>query len=401
MGRYCTPRNANGMSKIIISALKITAERIALWGDARCMMFNGAISGYTPMNMAGMIAKYFATSLAMEKVVSTPRVISICLPISTTSNKLGRIGIEIDHVAGFFGRLRSGVHRHADVGLRQRRRIVGAVAGHRDQFSLGLFFFDEPHFCFRRCLREEIVNAGFARDRRRRARVVAGDHHGANAHGAEALEAFLDAALHHVLQMNHAENFVSLGDHQRRAAGVRNSMGDAFDLRAHRPAQFLNVGGDRIDRALADLAPIEITAAHAGFSAERNKMRADLGHVATAQSVFLLGEHDDRSPFRGFVGQARKLRRVRQGLRAGAVDGNEFGGHAIAQGDRPGLVQVATCRRRPRLRRRARSSPSTFLRSKRSMPAMPMAESNPPMVVGIRQTSNATITVTETTVMPE
>ena len=35
------------------------------------------------------------------------------------------------------------------------------------------------------------------------------------------------------------------------------------------------------------------------------------------------------------------------------------------------------------------------------MPAMPMAESRPPIVVGIRQTSNATITVTETLVIPE
>ena len=38
---------------------------------------------------------------------------------------------------------------------------------------------------------------------------------------------------------------------------------------------------------------------------------------------------------------------------------------------------------------------STFLRSKRSMPAMPMAESSPPIVVGIRHTSRATITVAE------
>ena len=37
----------------------------------------------------------------------------------------------------------------------------------------------------------------------------------------------------------------------------------------------------------------------------------------------------------------------------------------------------------------------TFLRIRRSMPAMPMAESNPPMVVGIRQTSSATMTVAE------
>src|SRR5674476_1199067 len=39
-----------------------------------------------------MIAKYFATSLAIEKVVSAPRVISNCLPISTTSISL--VGLE-------------------------------------------------------------------------------------------------------------------------------------------------------------------------------------------------------------------------------------------------------------------------------------------------------------------
>ena len=35
-----------------------------------------------------MMAKYFATSLAIEKVVSAPRVISSCLPISTISMSL-------------------------------------------------------------------------------------------------------------------------------------------------------------------------------------------------------------------------------------------------------------------------------------------------------------------------
>ena len=39
-----------------------------------------------------MMAKYFATSLAMENVVSAPRVISSCLPISTISMSL--VGLE-------------------------------------------------------------------------------------------------------------------------------------------------------------------------------------------------------------------------------------------------------------------------------------------------------------------
>ena len=107
------------------------------------MTLSGAISGNTPMNIAGRIAKYLATSLAIENVVSVPRVISSCLPTSTTSSSLVGLRVEVDHVAGLLGRLRAGVHGHADVGLGQRRRVVGAVAGHRHQLALGLLVLDE------------------------------------------------------------------------------------------------------------------------------------------------------------------------------------------------------------------------------------------------------------------
>ena len=43
-------------------------------------------------NSAGMMAKYLATSLAIEKVVSEPLVIRSCLPISTISMSL--VGLE-------------------------------------------------------------------------------------------------------------------------------------------------------------------------------------------------------------------------------------------------------------------------------------------------------------------
>ena len=66
-------------------ALKMTALRIAECGLSRCMMFSVFNAGNTPMNIAGMIAKYFATSFAIENVVSDPRVMSSCLPISTIS----------------------------------------------------------------------------------------------------------------------------------------------------------------------------------------------------------------------------------------------------------------------------------------------------------------------------
>ena len=106
------------------------------------MMLSGAMAGKVAINMAGMIAKYFATSLAMLKVVSEPRVISICFPISTMSMQLGRVAVEVDHVAGFARGLRAGVHRHADIRLSERGRVVRAVAGHGDEMTVGLFLAD-------------------------------------------------------------------------------------------------------------------------------------------------------------------------------------------------------------------------------------------------------------------
>ena len=48
-------------------------------------MFSEANSGTAIMNRAGIMAKYFATSLAMENVVKVPQVINNCFPISTIS----------------------------------------------------------------------------------------------------------------------------------------------------------------------------------------------------------------------------------------------------------------------------------------------------------------------------
>ena len=55
-------------------------------------MFRLPSTGKTPANIAGRMAKYLATSLAIEKVVSAPRVTSSCLPISTISISL--VGLE-------------------------------------------------------------------------------------------------------------------------------------------------------------------------------------------------------------------------------------------------------------------------------------------------------------------
>ena len=68
---------------------------------------------------------------------------------------------------GLLGGLGPGVHRHADVGLGQRRGVVGAVAGHRDQLAPGLLLLDQRELVLRRRLGEEVVDARLLGDLRR------------------------------------------------------------------------------------------------------------------------------------------------------------------------------------------------------------------------------------------
>ena len=49
------------------------------------MIFNADNPGYKDKNNDGIIAKYFAKSLAILNVVKLPRVINNCLPMRTTS----------------------------------------------------------------------------------------------------------------------------------------------------------------------------------------------------------------------------------------------------------------------------------------------------------------------------
>src|SRR4030042_2138619 len=86
-GRYLIPRNARGINATMISALKITADKMADSGVANRMMLRALrgplfvpIAMYSVENMAGMMAKYLGISLAMENGGSAPRVIKSCLP---------------------------------------------------------------------------------------------------------------------------------------------------------------------------------------------------------------------------------------------------------------------------------------------------------------------------------
>ena len=105
-------------------------------------------------------------------------------------DQLGRIAVEIDHVAGLARGLGAGLHRDADIGLGQRGRVVGAVAAHRDQAAFGLDLADIVELVLRRGLGDVIVDAGLGGDGGGGDAVVAGDHDGADAHVAQGGEAF-------------------------------------------------------------------------------------------------------------------------------------------------------------------------------------------------------------------
>ena len=148
-------------------------------------------------------------------------------------DELGRIRVEIDHVAGFLRGLSSGIHRHADIGLRERGRVVGAVAGHRDEMSASCSLRMSASFCSGCGLGKEVVNARFLGNRRGSERVVASDHHRANAHRAESLETIREAAFDDVLELDRAEHFFLRCHDEWRAA----HLGDASERPSRQPPE--------------------------------------------------------------------------------------------------------------------------------------------------------------------
>ena len=200
---------------------------------------------------------------------------------------------------------------------------------------------DQPHLGLGRGLGEEVVDARLAGDRRGGARVVAGDHDGADAHGAEAVEALADAALDHVLEVDDAEHARAVGDRQRRAALHRRSrrrlastsVGSAppsettcsapprtAPLRMHRPPRsqplirVCAVKGMKVALAVADLAPAQ--AVTAPWPAPRSSAPR-----ASRRRGWPTGRRRPAPP------------------RRTPGDRDELGRHAVAQGDGAGLVQ--------------------------------------------------------------
>ena len=186
-------------------------------------------------------------------------------------------------------------------------------------------------------------------DRRGGERIVAGDHHGADAHGAQPVEALAHAALHDVLEIDDAQHArrraVALGHHQRRAA----LAGDPLHQRgAVRPARRRHARAPsatpRRPRPCGSGGRPRVDAAHPGRRRERHEFHAavpcGIAQLAAAQAEPLLGQHHDAPALGRLVRQRGELRPVGQ-LPAPStpVTGMKRGRLAIAQRDRPGLVE--------------------------------------------------------------
>src|SRR4051812_40447355 len=204
---------------MMISALKTTADRIAESGEDSAMMFSLSRPGWTAANNAGMIAKYFATSLAMEKVVNAPRVMRSCLPISTISMSL--VGSESRSTmlpaslaadVPVFIATPTSAWASAGASLvpspviatslppacsppARRRGLVGPVTGRRGGLAARLPPLDQRQLVLGGGLREEVVDARLLGDRLGGQRVVARDHDGLDAHAAQFLEPHAHAVL--------------------------------------------------------------------------------------------------------------------------------------------------------------------------------------------------------------
>ena len=254
-------------------------------------------------------------------------------------DQLRGVVVQVDHVARLLGGLRAAVHGHAHVGLRQRRGVVRAVAHHGHQLARLLFAADVFELVLGTGLGDEVVDAGLLGDVFGRQRIVARDHHGLHAHPAQPLEAFADARLDDVLQLDDARDPFVFADYERCAAVFGDGAHGGCD--SGRAGVFV-LGGDAEDcfgGSLADAASVgHVDARTLGFGGEFHHPHADHRHRVGADP-FGGAQLDDGFAFGGRVGDGREHAHAHESLGGDAVGGMEARGLAVADGDGAGLVQ--------------------------------------------------------------
>ena len=159
-----------------------------------------------------------------------------------------------------------------------------------------------------------------------------------------------------------------------------------------RPPFSLDERLDGVGRALADHAAVEVDAAHPRRRRERDELV--LAELALAQVEALLREHDDRAALRRLVGERGELRDLGQLALLDPVGGRNSAACRLPSVIVPVLSSRSTSTS-PEASTARPDIASTLRWTSRSMPAIPIAESSAPIVVGISETRSAISTVCE------
>src|ERR1700760_985380 len=344
-GLYRTPRRASGISATMTSALNTMAEVIADCGLCRCMMLSASRPGNTPANIAGMIAKCFATSLAMENVVSAPRVISICLPISTISMSL--VGLESRSTM-------LPASLAADVPVFMATPTSAWASAGASLVPSPVIATSLPPACS--FLIRAILSSGVAS-----ARKSSTPDSSAMALAVSGLSPVImtvrmpmarispdppgEARLAHAFRYDAPPGRPPAGGlpgpHRRSPAAPGDAVPGLPQLGRQRPAVVPDPLADRAGGALPDLTAVgQVDPAHPGLGRGRHELGpGQLTLVALAQLEVPLGQDHDRPALRRLVGQAGQLGRVGQLLGPDPRHGDELAGLPVADGDGAGLVQ--------------------------------------------------------------
>ena len=249
----------------------------------------------------------------------------------------GGVRVQIHHVGGFLGCGGAGVHGQAHIGLGKGGGVVGAVAGHGNDFSLGLLFFDDANLVLGLALGNKTVHPGFLCNGGCGQGIVAGAHDGFDADGAQTLKTLCHAGLDGVFQVNNAQNLVVLAHDQGRAAQRRNFLYMGAQVSRDFSALRRNILLDGVRSALADPGAVgQVHAAHAGLGGELYKGRTGnlLAAVSQTASQFQRG-----FSLGGLVVKTGQSCTANQLAAACPLHGEEVGSQTVAKGDGARFVQ--------------------------------------------------------------
>src|SRR5262249_17070102 len=136
--------------------------------------------------------------------------------------------------------------------------------------------------------------------------------HAADAHLAKLGDAVLHPALDDILQVNNAQQALAIAHCKWRPAVSRDSVARFFDQFRYLSAAFNHEFDDGVGGALAELASLEIDAAHSRVRRKRNECSLTFRNVPPPQAVLLFSQNYDGSALRCLVRKTGQLGGVRQ-----------------------------------------------------------------------------------------